>query len=144
MHITSTINPLTASSDDIPVLLLCYQKTRKFIARPKRYAVCTILMSLQLTFKKKSNPQDLVRIASKKLALDPDAVITFQISTLDICRGHSVELDESAYQVMCTALDELTVVVHGDVVQRDPELGNRGTTGCRVIWRHCFQRGISS
>lgn len=67
------------------------------------------------------NYQDLVRVASEKLALEPNAVPLFHTSTLDICRGHSVEVDESAYQAMCTALDELTVITDSAVVEQDQE-----------------------
>ncbi|KAF8225259.1 hypothetical protein L208DRAFT_1408728 [Tricholoma matsutake] len=98
MYIASTINPLTKSLEDLPVLVLCYNQTRRFIARPKNYT-------------------DLVRVTSEKLALSPGTVPIFQIKTLDICRGHSIEVDESVYEVMSTALDELAVVA--DVVKHE-------------------------
>ena len=40
------------------------------------------------------NLQDMVRIVRDKFTIERDASITFETSTLDICKGLSVEIDE--------------------------------------------------
>ncbi|KAF9465220.1 hypothetical protein BDZ94DRAFT_1296715 [Collybia nuda] len=109
MFITSTINPLTKSNNDIPVVLLCHEETRKFILRPKDYA-------------------DLVQIVQDNFDLGPDTAPVFETSTLDICRGKSVEIDESAYPLMSEFLDEITVVCKERVGGREsPQFGRERT-----------------
>lgn len=39
MHICSTINPLTKSSQDVPVTLVCHGGKKKFVLKPKTYEV---------------------------------------------------------------------------------------------------------
>ena len=52
----------------------------------------------------------MVRIVRDKFTIERDASITFETSTLDICKGLSVEIDESAYEAVSTFLDEIIVV----------------------------------
>lgn len=111
MYITSTINPLTKSNNDIPVVLLCYEETRKFISRPKDYTVCSTFIGSRLYQASDAKKlQDLVQITQENFDLGPNTLPAFQTSTLDICRGKSVEIDEGAYALMSEFLDEITVV----------------------------------
>ncbi|KAG6853731.1 hypothetical protein C0991_001864 [Blastosporella zonata] len=96
MLIASTITA-TSSSHDLPVIVLVSSDTegtiysRKFIARPTRYA-------------------DLVSAARHAFRFAKHATLVFGTSTLDVCRGNSIEIDESAYAPLFEFLDEITVV----------------------------------
>lgn len=40
--------------------------------------------------------------------------LSLQTSSLDACRGESVEIDESAYALMCSVLGDIDVIVEGE------------------------------
>ncbi|RDB20632.1 hypothetical protein Hypma_012321 [Hypsizygus marmoreus] len=120
MYITSTINPLTRSSSDIPVLLLSFNETRKLVARPKDYA-------------------DLVQTTLTKFTLPHTSTSTlvFTTSTLDVCRGRDTEIDESAYALIAELLDEVNVTLvqvedgHGRGEAEVQQVGTSTSTGRR-------------
>ncbi|KAG6887424.1 hypothetical protein C0995_015457 [Termitomyces sp. Mi166 len=95
MYIASTITS-TKSTHDISVLVLVSSDvegtihSRKLIARPSHY-------------------HDLVVAARKIFSLKNDATLVFGTSTLDVCRGAWVEIDESAYEPLLECLDEVIV-----------------------------------
>ena len=47
----------------------------------------------------------------KKFHLDTSAALEFTTSTLDICRGAPVFIDEDVYETMSSFLDEIVVTV---------------------------------
>ncbi|KAG5634388.1 hypothetical protein H0H81_002146 [Sphagnurus paluster] len=98
MYIASTVNPLTRSTSDLPVFVLAYRtadgtiQSRKFVARPTLYA--DLIITAQRTF---------------GFGLTEGTRPVFSTSSLDVCRGASVDIDESAYASLSAVLDEVVV-----------------------------------
>ncbi|KAJ7144922.1 hypothetical protein C8R43DRAFT_891098 [Mycena crocata] len=93
MHIISTINAKTQSTEDVPVVLVNLGGKRKFLPRAETY----------------KEMQRLVRyhynIESSSTALH------FEVSSWDVCDGENVEVTEGAYGMLAPLLDRVSVVV---------------------------------
>ncbi|KDR69780.1 hypothetical protein GALMADRAFT_145180 [Galerina marginata CBS 339.88] len=92
MHFISTINPMSKSEGNIPVSLFSFNEKLMFIGISEDY-------------------EDTIRRVTRAFKIAENADILLRISTLDVCKGREVVIDESAYSVMWTALDEITVVI---------------------------------
>ncbi|KAH0588555.1 hypothetical protein H2248_004386 [Termitomyces sp. 'cryptogamus'] len=108
MHISSTTTS-TKATYDVPILLLASSDvegtihSRKFVARPSHY-------------------QELV-ITARRIFGIKDASLVFGTSTLDVCRGAWIEIEESAYEPLLECLDEVIVrpgAPHENVIDGDP------------------------
>ncbi|KAJ7184472.1 hypothetical protein C8R46DRAFT_1343547 [Mycena filopes] len=92
MHISSTINPRTQSTEDIPVVLVTLQGKSKFLSRPATY-------------------KELQSLVRSHYEIDARAGLRFEISTLDVSGGQSVEITEGAYPHLVSLLDSVAAVV---------------------------------
>ncbi|KAJ7778711.1 hypothetical protein DFH07DRAFT_911040 [Mycena maculata] len=92
MHITSTINAKTQSTDDVPVVLVTLGGKRKFLPRPETYL-------------------EMKRLVRSHYDVDHRAVLQFEVSTWDVCGGQNVEVTEPAYALLAPLLDSVSVVV---------------------------------
>ncbi|KAJ6620373.1 hypothetical protein B0H10DRAFT_2022628 [Mycena sp. CBHHK59/15] len=92
MHITSTINPRTQSSDDIPVVLVTFCGKSKFLPRPESY-------------------KEMQRIVRFHYEIDARIALRFEVSSWDVCFGQSVEVTEPAYALLAPLLDSVSVVI---------------------------------
>ncbi|KAJ6546868.1 hypothetical protein B0H19DRAFT_244263 [Mycena capillaripes] len=92
MHIISTINAKTQSSDDIPVVLITLEGKSKFLPRPETY-------------------KEMQRLVRAHYEVDSRAGLQFEVSTWDVCAGQSVELTEAAYPLLAPLLDSVSAVV---------------------------------
>ncbi|KAG5735984.1 hypothetical protein E4T56_gene18365, partial [Termitomyces sp. T112] len=109
MHISSTTTS-TKSTYDVPILLLASSDVEgtihscKFVARPSHY-------------------QELVITARRIFGIKEDATLVFGTSTLDVCRGAWIEIEESAYEPLLECLDEVIVrpgAPRENVIDGDP------------------------
>lgn len=91
MFIASTINSKTKSNDDLPIMVVCFNDTRKFISRPDSY-------------------EELASITRNKFGLRENANPIFATSTLDICKGKPIQIDAETYPFLTQVLDEVTVI----------------------------------
>jgi len=92
MYLTSTLNPLSKSQDSIAVAIFSLGDQHKFLRVSEDY-------------------QDTLRQIIKSFNLDADVCLSLRTSTIDVCRGKEVEIDESAYLLMCKFVDEFVVSV---------------------------------
>ncbi|KAJ7885420.1 hypothetical protein B0H13DRAFT_2535963 [Mycena leptocephala] len=92
MHITSTINAKTQSTDDIPVVLVRLEGNNKFLPRPETY-------------------KEMQRLVRDHYEIDSRAGLQFEVSTWDVCAGRDVEVTEAAYPFLAPLLDIVSVVV---------------------------------
>jgi len=92
MHLVSTINQLSKSEGNVPVSLFCFNEKLKFIRISEDY-------------------EDTIRRVFQAFNIADNTVISLRTSTLDVCKGRDVVIDESAYPLMWTALDQIDVVV---------------------------------
>lgn len=53
----------------------------------------------------------MVSLVKRAFSIDSRSVLSLHISSLDACRGQSVEVDESAYSLMYALLDDVEVTV---------------------------------
>ena len=111
MFITSTINTLTRSSGDVPIIVLRHGQTRKFIQRPETYEVpndtfIRVADLISIPF-----DQNLVAMALETFEFLDPSVLTFTTSTLDICQGNPIEINAGVYPLLYTCVDEIAVVI---------------------------------
>ncbi|KAK7035848.1 Zn(2)-C6 fungal-type domain-containing protein [Favolaschia claudopus] len=92
MHIVSTINSQTRSTEDVPVVLVTLDGTKKFLPRPESY-------------------EDMNELVRAHYKVDAHAALQFMVSTLDVCQGESVEVTEAAYPLLASLLDSVSVTV---------------------------------
>ncbi|KAJ7700894.1 hypothetical protein B0H17DRAFT_1046958 [Mycena rosella] len=92
MHILSTINAKTQSSDDVPVVLVTLDGRSKFLPRPETH-------------------KEMQRLVRAHYEIDPHAALRFEVSTWDVCAGQNVEVTEAAYALLSPFLDSVAVVV---------------------------------
>ncbi|KAF7298414.1 Zn(2)-C6 fungal-type domain-containing protein [Mycena kentingensis (nom. inval.)] len=92
MHISSTLNPLTRSAEDVPVLIVALDGKRKFLPRPTSFKA-------------------LKRDIRSRFALEDDTGLVLSVSTLDICEGEDVELTEDVYELLASVLDVVKAAV---------------------------------
>ncbi|KJA18151.1 hypothetical protein HYPSUDRAFT_218407 [Hypholoma sublateritium FD-334 SS-4] len=104
MYITSTINPMSKSDGNIAVGVFRYNKQRKFL-------------------RVSEDRTEMISLIIRAFRLDSKSVLSLHTSSLDACKGQSVEIDESAYSLMCTLLDDVEVTVgeHLDTQDRNPD-----------------------
>ncbi|KAG6809735.1 hypothetical protein H0H92_014959, partial [Tricholoma furcatifolium] len=92
MYIASTLTA-TKSIQDVPVLVLTFRAK----GRPNEL--------------KRQSITDLVSIAHRVFGFPIDAPLGFRTVTLDVCRDVWTEIDESAYELLLSCLDEVNVYV---------------------------------
>ncbi|KAF9553335.1 hypothetical protein CPC08DRAFT_754277 [Agrocybe pediades] len=97
MHLVSTLNNLSRSGGNIPVALFCYDEKRKFVRVSEDY-------------------QETTRLVKASFHIDQETPLRLETSALDVCQGHKVIIDESAYPLMWNVLDEIHVTLDEDKV----------------------------
>lgn len=111
MHITSTINPLSKSDGNIAVGVFRYNDQRKFLRVSEDHTVCTSLRKWRGLYLSADRSQEMVSLVKRAFSIDSGSILSLHISSLDACRGQSVEVDESAYSLMYALLDDVEVTV---------------------------------
>ncbi|KAL1725677.1 hypothetical protein EV714DRAFT_277273 [Schizophyllum commune] len=109
MYFKSTINSETKSSKDVPVTLFACNGKRLFMPRPTNFVT-------------------MEAAVRKKFHLDTSAALEFTTSTLDICRGAPVFIDEDVYETMSSFLDEIVVTVVDSSALPPPQPSPRSVT----------------
>ena len=126
MFITSTINKLTGSPGDLPIIVLCHGQTRKFVQRPETYEVLNDMFIHVSDLISIPFNQGLVAITLEKFKLLDPSFLAFTTSTLDICQGNPIEIDADVYPLLYTSVDEVAVVIVEDTVPNGRELRDVG------------------
>ncbi|KAI4525621.1 hypothetical protein K525DRAFT_191041 [Schizophyllum commune Loenen D] len=109
MYFKSTINSETKSSKDVPVTLFACNGKRLFMPRPTNFVT-------------------MEAAVRKKFHLNTSAALEFTTSTLDICRGAPVFIDEDVYETMSSFLDEIVVTVVDSSALPPPQPSPRSVT----------------
>lgn len=55
----------------------------------------------------------MIRTIQERFGIDSEHTLSLVTSSFEVCRGNQIEIDESAYSLMCPALDEIIVVLEG-------------------------------
>lgn len=53
----------------------------------------------------------MIHAAQERFGIDAERPISLETSSLEVCKGKQIEIDESAYSLMCSVLDEIVIVV---------------------------------
>ncbi|CAK5265127.1 unnamed protein product [Mycena citricolor] len=101
MHIVSTVNAKNQSHQDIPVVLVSFDETRKFLPRCETY-------------------KEMQRIVKLNFGIDARTALILEVSTWDVCAGQNVEVTEGAYTLLAPFIDTLTVAVDPTGLARNP------------------------
>jgi len=92
MHLTSTINPLSKTEENVPIAVFCFGDKRRFLQVSDDY-------------------EETINRARNAFGIKNRSVIYLQTSTLDVCKGNDIVIDPSAYPFLWTVIDEVSVVV---------------------------------
>ncbi|KAF8815970.1 hypothetical protein BYT27DRAFT_6482472 [Phlegmacium glaucopus] len=100
MYMTSTLSPQSNSEGSVPVAIFALGDRRKFLRVSEDY-------------------QNTLRQVIQSFDLDDDVLLSLRTSTIDVCQGEEVEIDESAYRFLWTFLGKIDVsIVEGAQVGR--------------------------
>ncbi|KAF5322351.1 hypothetical protein D9619_002204 [Psilocybe cf. subviscida] len=124
MHIHSTTNPLSRTEGNVPVAVFIFEDRRKFVRVSEDHF-------------------DTLERVARVFDIADDAVLSIHTSSLDVCRGVAVEIDESAYPFMWTVLDEITVKVEGTKA-RELAIPTPRATPFAEVSRHSTSKASSS
>ncbi|KAF6748711.1 hypothetical protein DFP72DRAFT_1074058 [Ephemerocybe angulata] len=92
MLIAPTLHP--DAKMKVPAAVFSFEGKRKFVIKSKKY-------------------EGTLEAVRKAFRIDSDARIVLSTSSLDVCRGHAVEIDEAAYPYLWEVLDEVAVATPG-------------------------------
>ncbi|KAF5317268.1 hypothetical protein D9611_003492 [Ephemerocybe angulata] len=92
MLIAPTLHP--DAKMKVPAAVFSYEGKRKFVIKSKKY-------------------EGTLDAVKKAFRIGSDARIVLSTSSLDVCRGNAVEIDEAAYPYLWEVLDEVAVATPG-------------------------------
>ncbi|KAF6752206.1 hypothetical protein DFP72DRAFT_457052 [Ephemerocybe angulata] len=93
MLIAPTLHP--DAKMKVPAAVFSFEGKHKFVIKSKKY-------------------EGTLEAVRKAFRIDSDARIVLSTSSLDVCRGHAVEIDEAAYPYLWEVLDEVAVATPGE------------------------------
>ncbi|KAK0212197.1 hypothetical protein DFS33DRAFT_1279871 [Desarmillaria ectypa] len=92
MYLHSANTSLSKSTENVPVILFCFEQRTVFMKRRETYE--GMITSLRIKFNIPDNANPILCV-----------------STLDICHEREIEVDEDAYEAMAPFLDEIKIVL---------------------------------
>ncbi|KAG7449985.1 uncharacterized protein BT62DRAFT_618542 [Guyanagaster necrorhizus] len=90
LHISNPFLP--DSTKNVPVLLFCFEQRAVFMRRRETY-------------------EEMINALRLKFNIPHNADAVLRVSTLDVCRGREIEVDEDAYEAMAPFLDEINIIL---------------------------------